>query len=115
MNKRLPKPYTDGCLDEENNPNYSQSKCLQDCVLSSYLSCDCTLDSSPETGCKILDGYLCSVQGFNNKPVCDCKPSCREETYVYTTTSAAMPNVFALDTATAQGWPTDNITHIQNK
>ena len=114
-NKRLPKPYTNGCINKQNNPDYRQKTCLKDCVLSGFTNCDgCSLYDISEAGCKLLDGYNCVLQ--NAIPdSCDCTPMCEDETYEYTTSVTRFPNNYAQRTHEFQGWPTNNVTEIGKK
>ena len=113
-NKRLPKPYTNGCINKHNNPDYRQRACLKNCVLSGYLNCNgCSLYDTSDAGCRLLDGYECAFTTIESG--CDCKPMCEDETYEYTTSVSKIPNRYTARMHEFQGWPTDNVTEIENK
>ena len=114
VNKRLPTPYTNGCEADE---NYSESKCLQECVLRSWSHCDdCTLYENNSDSCTVVEGIYCFYDQLLEIPNCrSCQPRCEQVTYEWTITEARFPNSYALQLAPFYGWPTDNKTFIQER
>ena len=110
IKNRLSTPYTDGCIESS---DYSQSKCLQDCVIRVVYNCgSCIMNPSP-SGCNMLDGFNCGLR--TALPKCNCKPKCHDELYEYTATSAAFPNTYAFANRNASGLGSVNATDIEAK